>query len=100
MIIDELQSHEQHGRATSSARLRRAGREFRLEVTMPAEFAPGRPDASPFLSASVLLAMRLGEDLEVRGPVSAPLLERIGRAVDLYASWDPRLSRSHVRAAE
>ena len=67
---------------------------------MPAEFASRREDASPFLSASVLLAMRLGEDVEVHGPVSAPLLDRVGRIVDLYASWDPRLFRSHVTATD
>ncbi len=67
---------------------------------MPAEFASRRQDASPFLCASVLLAMRLGENVEVRGPVSAPLLGRVGRIVDLYASWDPRLFRSHVTATD
>lgn len=100
MIIDELQSQQHDGRATSSARLSWAGGEFRLDVTVPAAFAPGRPDASPFLCASMLLAMRLGEDVEVRGPVSARLLERAPRIVDLYARWDPRLVRSRIRATD
>ena len=99
MIIDELETEGRDGRATSSARLRWAGGEFRLGVTMPSEFARGRPDASPFLSASILLAMRLGEDLDVRGPVSRPLLARVARIVDLYSRWDPRLSRTRMRAA-
>ena len=43
MIIDDLQSSRDEDRVTSSARLRWARGEFRLEVTMPAEFAPGRP---------------------------------------------------------
>src|SRR5215210_8929466 len=99
MIIDELRSDGHDGRATSSARLRWATGEYRLEVTMPAEFAPARPDASPFVCASILLAMRLGEDLEVRGPVSARLREHAPEIVDLYSSWDPRLRRILVRAA-
>ena len=98
MIIDELQSGGKGGGTTSSARLAWRGGDFRLDVAMPTEFAAGRPDASPFLCASVLLAMRLGEDLDVRGPVSPPLLKRVARIVDLYAQWDPRLFRTRVRA--
>src|SRR5918995_1564487 len=98
MIIDELQSGGKGGGTTSSARLAWRGGDFRLDVAMPTEFAAGRPDASPFLCASVLLAMRLGEDLDVRGPVSPPLLKRVARIVDLYAQWDPRLFCTRVRA--
>ena len=100
MIIDDLQSSRDEDRVTSSARLRWARGEFRLEVTMPAEFAPGRPDASPFLCPALLLAMRLGEHVDVRGPVSAPLLERAPAIVDLYSSWDRSLFRTRVRAEE
>ncbi|HEV7845781.1 MAG TPA: glycosyltransferase [Thermoleophilaceae bacterium] len=98
MIIDELESEERGGCTTSSARLRWTGGEFRLELRMPAELAAPRPDASPFLCASILLAMRRGEDLEVRAPVSTPLLERVPQIVDRYAVWDPRLFRSSVSA--
>ena len=100
MIVDELVSEEQQGRSTSSALLRWRTGEYRLALTAPSAFAVGRPDASPFLCASILLAMRLGEDLEVRGPVSPPLLERAPRIVDLYARWDPRLFRTAINATE
>src|SRR6185436_14598630 len=100
MIIDDLQSGGDEHRATSSARLRWARGEFRLEVTMPTELAPGRPDASPFLCVALLLAMRLGEHVDVRGPVSAPLLERAPAIVDLYSSWDRSLFGARVRAEE
>jgi Glycosyl transferase family 2 len=97
MIIDELQSEQDQGRAVTSARLRWACGEFRLEVKMPAEVASGRADASPFLCASILLAMRLGEHVDVQAPVSGPLLERVPRIVDLYSSWDRSLFRSRIR---
>ena len=100
MIIDDLQSGGDEHRATSSARLRWARGEFRLEVTMPTELAPGRPDASPFLCVALLLAMRLGEHIDVRGPVSAAMLERAPAIVDLYSSWDRSLFRTRVRAEE
>jgi colanic acid/amylovoran biosynthesis protein len=100
VIIDQLQTQQRQGRTETSARLSWASGEFRLEVEMPSEFAGGRADASPFLCASVLLAMRLGEDLEIRGPVSRPLRDRVPRIVHLYARWDPRLARIEVRAAD
>ena len=55
-------------------------------------------DAAGFVCAALLPAMRLGEDVEVRGGVSRRLLERVPRIVDVYATWDPRLHRSRVRA--
>ena len=100
MIIDDLRSGQDGRLATRSARLRWARDEFRLEVTMPTELAPSRADASPFLSAALLLAMRLGEHVEVRGPVSPPLLERAPAIVDMYSSWDRSLFRARVHAEE
>src|SRR4051794_15334003 len=81
-------------------RVRWSDGEFPLSLVVPDGFSAGRPDASPFLCACLLLAMRLGEDLEVRGPVSHLLLERAPRIVDLYARWDPRLYRSRVSAGD
>ena len=98
MIVDDLRADEREGNVTQSARLRWKDGDFRLEVTVPAEFAAGRPDASPFVCASLLLAMRVSEDLDVHGPVSPRLLESAPRIVDRYASWDPRLYRARVRA--
>ncbi|MDQ3936753.1 MAG: hypothetical protein M3340_19205, partial [Actinomycetota bacterium] len=98
MIVDELRAEASGGEVERSARLRWDGGEFRLRVTVPAELAPRHPDASPFVCTCLLLAMRLSEDLDVRGPVSEPLLASARRIVDLYASWDPRLYRTRVRA--
>lgn len=98
MIVGDLRSCERGSCLELSARVRWRCGEFSLSVTLPAEFAPARADGSPFLCASVLLAMQLGEDLDVEGPVSPLLLERAPRIVDLYARWDPRLYRSRVRA--
>ena len=98
MIIDELRFDRDEHRVTSSARLRWARGEFRLEVTMPDELAPARHDASPFLCPAILLAMRQGEHVDVRGPVSPPLLEHAPAIVELYSGWDRSLFRSRVRA--
>jgi polysaccharide pyruvyl transferase WcaK-like protein/glycosyltransferase involved in cell wall biosynthesis len=81
-------------------RVRWSDGELPLSLAVPLEFSASRFDASPFLCACLLLAMRLGEDLDVRGPVSDPLLERGPRIVDLYARWDPRLYRSRVIAGD
>ena len=98
MIVDRLRTDERGERIERSARLRWDGGEFRLAIAVPAELVPTRPDASPFVCAAVLLAMRLSEDLDVRAPVSAPLLASAPRIVDLYSSWDPRLYRTRVAA--
>ena len=99
MIIDGLRTHARDdGLVEQSARLRWSDGEFRLQVAVPPEFAREAPDASPFVCAALLLAMRKAEDLDVRGPVSAPLIANAERIVDLYASWDSRLYRTRFRA--
>jgi polysaccharide pyruvyl transferase WcaK-like protein len=97
VIVDQLQAEERGGAVEQSARLRWGGGEFRLEVTVPEEFAPERPDAAPFVCASLLLAMRVSEDLDVRAPLSPRLHSNVPRIMDLYASWDPRLYRTRIR---
>jgi len=99
VIVDELRSDEQDDRVERSARVRWKGGDFRLRVATPGELAAGDMDASPFLCATLLLAMRLGEDIDLRAAVSGRLLERVPRIVDRYAEWDPRLHRSRVHAA-
>ena len=96
--VTELRSDERDGRVERSARVRWAGGDFLLSVTTPPELASGGLDATPFLCATLLLAMRVGEDLELGGAVSPRLLGRVPRVVDLYATWDPRLHRSRVSA--
>ena len=98
MRVDELHSKEQDDRVERSARVRFDGGDFRLSVATPQELASRDGDASPFLCAALLLAMQLGEDLELHAAVSGRLLERVPRIVDLYADWDPRLHRSRVSA--
>ena len=98
MIVDRLRVHDSDGRVEHAARVRWEGGELDLAVTVPAELAPERPDAAPFVCATLLLAMRLAEDLDVRAPVAEPLLTNAKRIVDLYASWDPRLYRTRVVA--
>ncbi len=98
MIVDDLRLDSQEDLAQRSARVRSADGSFRLWVAAPADFAPRTEDASPFLCATLLLAMRLGEDLEVRGAVSPRLLRNVPRIVELYAQWDSRLYRSRVDA--
>jgi len=98
VIVDELRSKERNGRVELSAGVHWHGGDFRLFVAAPRELACREGDGSPFLCASLLLAMQLGEDLELRAPVSRLLLERAPRIIDRYSEWDPRLHRARVRA--
>ena len=98
MRLDRPRAEERDGRVERSVRVGWNAGEFRLSVTVPAEFAGDRDDLSPFVCATLLLAMRHGEELEADGPVDPALLERLPRIVDLYATWDPRLYRTRVLA--
>src|SRR5207244_5069949 len=59
-----------------------------------------RSDGSAFVCACLLPAMRLGEDVEVDGPVSPLLMRGLSRAHDLYRAWDPSLHEVAVLSAE
>jgi len=98
VIVDQVGIRERADDVERSARIRWDGGDFRLFVSTPRRLAAPSGDASGFVCALLLLAMRVGEDLEVRASVSRRLLERVPRIVDLYATWDPRLHRSRVRA--
>ena len=98
MIVDDLRTRERADDVERSARIRWGGGDFRLFVSTPRRLAAPSGDASGFVCTLLLLAMRVGEDLEVRADVSRRLLERVPRIVDVYATWDPRLHRSRVRA--
>ena len=98
VILDELRSCARGDQLERSARIRWDGGEFRLAVSTPRGLAAPSDDATGFLCALLLPAMRFGEDLELRAGVARRLLERVPRIVDRYATWDPRLHRACVRA--
>jgi hypothetical protein len=99
VIVDRLASRDVRDGVERSARVRVAGQEHRLFIACPAGFACQEDDASPFLAAALLPAMRTGEDLEVDGEVSPRLLRRIDRVQSLYQAWDHSLRRADVRVA-
>jgi hypothetical protein len=98
VIVNDLQTRERGDDVERSARIRWDGGDFRLFVSTPARLAAPADEATGFVCAALLPAMRLGEDIEVREGVSKRLLDRLPRIVDVYATWDPRLHRSRVRA--
>lgn len=80
-----------------SARLRFAGRELRLRFCGPEPLVAPAEDASPYVVAALLPAMRVHEDLEVQGEVSTALLRRVDRIQTLFHAWDRSLRRARVR---
>jgi hypothetical protein len=99
VIVDDLRSREIDGDVERSARVRWRGGEHRLTIQVPAEFAISTEDASPFLAASLLSAMRRSEELHVDGVVSERLLRRLGDIQGAYVMWDPTLTPCRVRVA-
>jgi hypothetical protein len=69
----------------------------RLRIVVPTQFVTGQEDGSPFLAATMLLAMRRREDLEIAAPVSRAFLEHCDLIQRIYRSWDPSLTNSKVR---
>jgi hypothetical protein len=71
---------------------------FRLFYQVPAEFVPATV-GDVFLSAALLVAMRVGESLEVEAPCSRRLIDAAsGPLQDVFTAWYPELSRVEVRA--
>ena len=66
--------------------------DLRVHYRFPRRFSDGELDASPFLAVLVPVAMRLGEDLTIDGPVSARLLDQASEAMTVLGSiaqWAP-----------
>ena len=74
MIVDDLRTRERADEVERSGRVRWHGGDFRLSVSTASRFSPPPDDATGFLCAALVRAMRLGEDLELRGGVSRRLL--------------------------
>ena len=104
MIVDEIAVSSRPGdRVARSATLIRDadGAAQRLDVVVPADFSPPQDDdATGVLPYALLLAMRLGEPLEVRGRVDSGLLARIDDIRDYFVQCGlGRLTPVEVRTA-
>lgn len=101
MIVDDVRREPAGEDAVElSARLRWEGGEDRLRLRAPAALAVGPDDGSPWLAATLLLALRRAEDLELEAPVSPALLARVEHIQGVYTSWNPWLRPVAVRAQE
>jgi hypothetical protein len=97
VLVDQLDSRELDADLERSVRVRWGGGETRLYLRVPAELAGPAEDATFFLAALLLPAMRLHEDLEIDAPVSARLLGRLDRIQRHWHAWDLSIRRCEVR---
>src|SRR5262249_44234379 len=72
---------------------------FEVYLSAPPGVTDTTADASGLLAVCLPLAMRLGEELRVEGPVSPMLLEQCDDLQALYATWAPFTRRISVVAA-
>ncbi len=100
-MIVEVHGHDlPGGRTVRMSTVRRDdGSSSAVEIIVPSDLAaPESDDATGPFGLSVLMAMRLGEDLEVEGRVDGRLLARCDRLQDhLEACGAGRLRRVSVR---
>ncbi|MGH2952202.1 MAG: hypothetical protein ACRDKX_09175, partial [Solirubrobacterales bacterium] len=98
MIVEAVRVGECARGLERRARVRWRDGDFDLRVAGPAELTDETPDASGFLAAALPLAMRLGEDLELEGPVSPALLEHTDTIQRIYSAWLPGVRRIEIEA--
>jgi hypothetical protein len=98
MLVDDLTSVPTGDRTEQSARVRWSGGDSRPRIVVPTQFVTGSEDGSPFLAATMLLAMRRGDDLEIAAPVSRAFLENCELIQRIYRSWDASLTNRARRA--
>jgi hypothetical protein len=102
VIVDELALETlPDGRVARSAAVRADGGEPSvMRVVVPDRFAPPEPDdATGPLGLALLLAMRRGESLRLRGRVDAALLSRVDDIQDYFVACAPgRLRRVDFEA--
>ncbi len=55
-------------------------------------------DYSPFLASLLIPAMKLGEDIEIRGSVSGKIMESVGLIQDKLFSWNIGLKKINVKS--
>lgn len=99
MIVGPLATEERDGQVRRSATLRWRGGERELFSVVPSAWADKSEDATGFLSVALPLAMRRGEDLDVRGPVSPRFLNALEALQECYSQWNPEMARIAVSAS-
>ncbi|MEA2398402.1 MAG: hypothetical protein QOK25_1958 [Thermoleophilaceae bacterium] len=100
MIVDRVALRETDIGVERSARVRWRDGHALVRIAAPPELVSDALDASPFVPACLLPAMRRGEDLEIDGPVSPRLVRGCSRARELYRGWAPELTGGELRVGE
>ncbi|HKR98134.1 MAG TPA: hypothetical protein VJU79_01345, partial [Candidatus Dormibacteraeota bacterium] len=101
MKVDGMVREERDGKIELSAHVRpRDGDEFRLWFRVPSPFGGEGLDATPFLVALLPTAMTRGEPLEMDGPVSPSMFERVDDVMRVYRSFYPDSMRAVTIDAE
>jgi hypothetical protein len=96
MIIHQPEITIKNGQIKVAARIETVHQRGELPETLwfafPESYADYVTDRSDgFLSTLLLIAMYLGEDIEVRGTVSPQLALNMQELVPIYAVWQPRV---------
>jgi hypothetical protein len=99
VIVEPVAVRRRDGEVERRALIRWGGGEAELRSVAPEAFADTTADATAFLAVALPLAMRRGEDVEVRGPVSPRFLGALEALQECYAQWHPGMRVAAVAAS-
>ena len=99
MIVEPVVVRCRDGQVERRSWIRWDGGEGELHSVAHEAWADTTEDATAFLAVAVPLAMRRGEDLEVRGPVSPRFLGALEGIQECYAQWHPGMRVAAVAAS-
>jgi hypothetical protein len=89
VIVAPVTVEERDGEITRTAHVTWSTGEFTLWCRGPAPVVDTADEGSAFLCAALPVAMRIGEDLTCRSPVSPALADRLHEIQTAYRAWNP-----------
>ncbi|MEW6002592.1 MAG: hypothetical protein AB1638_08115 [Nitrospirota bacterium] len=100
MVVDEIKIVQKENCFELQAEIvygHHGNQRFNLWYRLPSELREFvQPEGSPFLAATMLPGMALGEDLFINGKVSKKLQDNLKILMDIYRCWDSRLRKIKV----
>jgi len=98
VVVDELKHSAEKEHYTVSARIYIGDHLHKLYYKVPQ--GPVTAGADPFLTATLIPAMKAGGPLQIKGPVSQRLMNTIPKIQEIFHAWYPEFQKIQVEAED